>query len=98
MKILHRLWKGLWGQAYMLLILTTLMWGGNAIAGRLAVGEVSPMVLTCLRWIFVVAAMLPLTGRQIVSQWPKIGSRWAFIVLMGAFGFKIGRASCRERV
>ena len=87
MKILHRLWKGLWGQAYMLLILTTLMWGGNAIAGRLAVGEVSPMVLTCLRWIFVVAAMLPLTGRQIVSHWPRIGPRWAFIVLMGAFGF-----------
>jgi drug/metabolite transporter (DMT)-like permease len=87
MKILHRLGKGLWGQAYVLLILTTLMWGGNAIAGRLAVGEVSPMVLTCLRWVFVVAVMIPLTGRQIVSEWTKIRARWAFTILMGTFGF-----------
>jgi drug/metabolite transporter (DMT)-like permease len=87
MKILHRLWKGLWGQAYVLLILTTLMWAGNGIAGRLAVGEVSPMVLTCLRWVFVVAIMVPLTGRQLVAEWSKIRSRWAFTILMGAFGF-----------
>ena len=87
MKLLHSLWKGLWGQAYLLLILTTLMWGGNAIAGRLAIGEVSPMVLTCLRWVFVVAVMMPLVGRQILSEWSKIGSRWAFTILMGTFGF-----------
>ena len=87
MKLLLSLWKGLWGQAYLLLILTTLMWGGNAIAGRLAIGEVSPMVLTCLRWVFVVAVMMPLVGWQIVSEWRKIGSRWAFTILMGTFGF-----------
>jgi drug/metabolite transporter (DMT)-like permease len=87
MKILHSLWKGLWGQAYVLLILTTLMWGGNAIAGRLAVGEISPMVLTSLRWVIVVAIMLPLVGRQIVRDWPKIRSRWLFTILMGTFGF-----------
>src|SRR3712207_3866106 len=87
MKILHRLWKGLWGQAYLLLILTTLMWGGNAIAGRLAVGEVSPMVLTCLRWVAVVIVLIPLVGRQIASEWGKIGSRWIFTIVMGIFGF-----------
>lgn len=87
MTILHSLWKGLWGQAYILLILTALMWGGNAIAGRLAVGEISPMVLTCLRWVIVVAVMLPLVGRQVVAEWPKIRARWIFTVLMGAFGF-----------
>jgi len=87
MKILHSLWKGLWGQAYLLLILTTLMWGGNAIAGRLAVGEISPMVLTCMRWVIVVAVLVPLVGRQVVSEWEKIRSRWLFTVLMGMFGF-----------
>ena len=87
MKILQWLWKGMWGQAYLLLILTTLMWGGNAIAGRLAVGHVSPMVLTCFRWVIVVAIMGPLVGRQVVAEWTKIRARWVFIVLMGAFGF-----------
>ena len=32
--------------AYVLLLLTTLFWGGNAVAGKLAVGHVSPMLLT----------------------------------------------------
>jgi drug/metabolite transporter (DMT)-like permease len=87
MNILHALWKGLWGQAYVLLTLTTLMWGGNAIAGRLAVGEVSPMMLTCLRWVIVVTVLLPLVGRQVIAEWPKIRERWVFTILMGAFGF-----------
>lgn len=87
MKILHSLWKGLWGQAYLLLILTTLMWGGNAIAGRLAVGQVSPMMLTGLRWVVVVSVMVPLFGRQIAAEWPKLKSRLGFTILMGAFGF-----------
>ena len=87
MKILHSLRTGLWGQAYVLLSLTALMWGGNAIAGRLAVGEISPMVLTCLRWVFVVAVMIPLVGRQVVAEWAKIRARWVFTILMGAFGF-----------
>ena len=87
MTILHKLWRGAWGQAYLLLTLTTLMWGGNAIAGRLAVGEVSPMVLTCLRWVIVVTIMVPLVGRQVVAEWPKIRERWLFTILMGTFGF-----------
>ncbi|MXQ13967.1 DMT family transporter [Microvirga makkahensis] len=87
MKTLQSLWKGLWGQAYLLLILTTLMWGGNAIAGRLAVGHVSPMLLTCLRWIIVVLILSPLVGQQVVAEWPKIGSRWFYTILMGSAGF-----------
>jgi drug/metabolite transporter (DMT)-like permease len=87
MKILHSLWKGLWEQAYVLLTLTALMWGGNAIAGRLAVGEISPMVLTSLRWVIVVIVMLPLVSRQLVQEGAKIKKRWLFTTLMGTFGF-----------
>ncbi|PVE23942.1 EamA family transporter [Microvirga sp. KLBC 81] len=87
MKILQSLWKGLWGQAYLLLILTTLMWGGNAIAGRFAIGEVSPMLLTCIRWVIVVIILGPLVGRQVVAEWAQIGSRWLYTVLMGSSGF-----------
>jgi drug/metabolite transporter (DMT)-like permease len=87
MKILHSLWKGLFGQAYLLLSLTALFWGGNAIAGRLAVGEISPMALTSLRWVIVVIVMLPLTGRQLLAEWPVLKDRWLSTVLMGIFGF-----------
>ncbi|WP_414471954.1 DMT family transporter [Microvirga sp. M2] len=87
MKFPQSLGKGLWERAYLLLILTTLMWGGNAIAGRLAVGQVSPMLLTCIRWAIVAAILGPLVGRQVLAEWPQMGSRWPFIVLMGSSGF-----------
>src|SRR3954454_12186427 len=52
---MHRILDWLSGRPYLLLTLlltlTMLMWGGNAVAGRLAVGEVSPMALTGLRWV-----------------------------------------------
>ncbi len=84
---MRALWAGLMGRPYLLLVLTTLMWGGNAIAGRVAVGEVSPMVLTWLRWVFVVMALLPVVGPQLVAEWPALRARWPTIVLMGTLGF-----------
>jgi drug/metabolite transporter (DMT)-like permease len=87
MKFLQPLGQAFWSQAYLLLVLTALMWGGNAIAGRLAVGHVSPMILTCMRWVIVVMVTVPLVGRQTLAEWPKIKQHWRFIVLMGAFGF-----------
>ena len=33
------------GRAYLLLAFTTFCWGANALFGRLAVGEISPMAL-----------------------------------------------------
>jgi drug/metabolite transporter (DMT)-like permease len=78
---------GLMRQPYLLLALTTLMWGGNAIAGRVAVGEVSPMVLTSLRWLIVVVVLLPFLGRRLLGEWPQLAPRWRSAFLMGAFGF-----------
>jgi len=38
-------------QAYYLLVLTTLCWGLNAVFARMAVGEISPMLLVSVRWL-----------------------------------------------
>ncbi len=43
--------------APILLSLAALGWGGNTIAARIAVGEISPMMLVSTRW-FMVAVML----------------------------------------
>jgi drug/metabolite transporter (DMT)-like permease len=77
----------LWANAYLLLTLTTLMWAGNAIASRLAVGHISPMALTSLRWVFVCAVLPWLMRHQIRAYWPALKARWRFIVAMGAIGF-----------
>lgn len=75
------------GNAYVLLTLATLAWGGNAIAGRLAVGEISPMALTSLRWIVAVIVILALSGREILAEWRRLGPAWPRVAAMGALGF-----------
>ena len=69
-----------------------LMWGGNAVASRLAVGHISPMALTCLRWLGVCAILAPLMGRQVVAEMPVLLPRWRYIVVMAAFGFTVFNA------
>lgn len=44
---------------YGLLLAAALGWGGNAVAGKFAVGHISPMLLTNLRWGVAALAALP---------------------------------------
>ncbi|MTI05164.1 DMT family transporter [Roseibium denhamense] len=71
----------------LMLGLTTLFWGGNTVAGRLAVGEVSPMVVVFLRWMIVAAIMLPLMWLRIRSEWPMMRPSLTRMILMAALGF-----------
>src|SRR5215211_5148791 len=65
---MHRVLDRLSGRPYLLLTLTMLMWGGNAVAGRLAVGEVSPMALTGLRWVAQVAVLGVALRHQLLTH------------------------------
>ncbi|MGR4870116.1 DMT family transporter [Variovorax sp. LARHSF232] len=74
-------------QAYLLLVFTTLIWGANAVAARLAVGEVSPMFLTFMRWGISCAALLLFARAPIQAHWRALLPHWRAIALMGALGF-----------
>ncbi|CTQ60856.1 DMT family transporter [Roseibium album] len=76
-----------YGNAFVMLTLTTLFWGGNTIAGRLAVGEVSPMMVVFLRWLIVAAIFVPLFWSRIRSDWPLMRPYFSRMILMAAFGF-----------
>jgi drug/metabolite transporter (DMT)-like permease len=75
--------------AYLLLVLTALFWGGNAVAGKLAVGHISPMLLTAARWA-IAAAILSYLGRQrFAADWSAIRAKLLFLAALGFFGFNI---------
>jgi len=74
-------------QAYVLLILTMMVWGANAVAARLSVGEVSPMMVTFLRWAICCVALAVFARREIQAHWRTLVPHWRSIVLMGALGF-----------
>ncbi len=82
-------YKWLFNQPYVLLVLTALFWGGNAVAGKLAVGHVSPFLLTTLRWILAMAVIYPFALPHIRRDWPVIRKRLVFLSALGAIGFTV---------
>ncbi len=74
-------------RAYFYLTVTSLFWGGNSVAGKLAVGHVSPMVLTTFRWAAALLIILALMAPQVKRDWPVIRRHWLQLLLYGVFGF-----------
>ncbi len=72
---------------HLLLILTTLIWAGNAIAGKFAVGHVSPMVLTFSRWSLAFIIVAIIARKQITADWPIIRKNLPYLLTMGMVGF-----------
>jgi drug/metabolite transporter (DMT)-like permease len=78
---------------YILLAAATLFWAGNSVAGKMAVGHVSPMFLNAIRW-GVVMVILGLAGRrEIAMDWPVIRQRKWYLLAMGAIGFTLFSAA-----
>jgi drug/metabolite transporter (DMT)-like permease len=70
----------------LLLTLAAIFWAGNTVAGRLAVGEISPFMLTFLRWVLVLAALWPVYGREVRKHWPQVKPQLGSIVVLAALG------------
>ncbi len=73
--------------AYALLTITSICWGMNAMFGRAAVGEVSPLTLVMLRWVSVAVLVLLFTRRDLVQAWPVLRKHLPFVVIMGVLGY-----------
>jgi drug/metabolite transporter (DMT)-like permease len=89
---LQRLAARIYGSAPVLLTLCGLFWAGNAIAGRLAIGEIAPLMLVQLRWVLVIAVLWPLYGTEVRAHWPMIRPRiWriAAMAMLGLTGFNV---------
>ncbi|MBV8183652.1 MAG: DMT family transporter [Hyphomicrobiales bacterium] len=82
----------LYDKPYLLIGLSTLMWGGNVIAGRLAVGEISPMSVTCIRWFIVCFIFSLILRRQLAAEWPSVRPYWRKLALLGGVGFTLFNA------
>jgi len=81
--------KRLLGNAYVLLIIATLGWGGNAVAGKLASANWEPFTLTCIRWLLVVLVLLPFAWRHMVQDKTLIVKCWWFFMFAGGVGMAL---------
>jgi len=86
------IFRHLYASAPLMLILATLGWGSNTIAGRLAVGEVGPMTLIFFRWGLVVLLITAISGRAMIEEWSNIKKKVKWIFLMGGCGLSLFNA------
>ncbi|MCO5732053.1 DMT family transporter [Rhizobium sp. SSA_523] len=76
-------------RAYFFLILATLSWGGNAVVGKLAIGHVSPMMLTMLRWSIACAIIFAISWPQLKKDWPVAKAHLPLMIFLGAIGYTL---------
>lgn len=76
------------GRQALLLTLPPLMWAGNAVVGRLMVGQVPPLLLNTLRWSLVAVLLLPFAWRVVGSAAARheLAIRWKALALVGLLG------------
>ena len=72
---------------HFLLTLTSIFWAFNTVAGRAAVGEVSPLLIVSLRWLFVSIILSFLCRNQLKEIWTILSQRIKWLIIMGLFGF-----------
>ena len=73
--------------AYICLVVATLCWGGNAVAGKLALGHVSPMMLTFLRWFLAAALIALVSVPQLRKDWPIVRKNLPLLFFYGIVGY-----------
>lgn len=77
----------IWSQGWLVLLYTAIIWGCNAVAARMATGEISPMCLVFLRWLIVCSIMGWMLRREISKDAHVLLASWKRLLGMGFAGF-----------
>lgn len=75
--------------AYFVLVLAPLLWGGNAVAGKLASLDWQPYTITCIRWLLTVIVLVPFAARPIYRDWQVVREKWLTLFLLGGVGMSM---------
>ena len=82
-----------------LLLLTSLFWGGNFVVSKSLLGHASPMTLTTIRWIIAVICLIPLVWWKEKKILPPRSALLPLFLMgfTGAFLFNILQFIALER-
>ena len=73
--------------AFLLLAFTSATWGANGVVSRAVVGDMSPMTMVTLRWLFVCGLILPPLWGELRAAAPIFRARWRYFALMALCGY-----------
>lgn len=69
-----------------LLILATILWGGNFVIGRAVADDIPPIILSYFRWIIALIFFLPIAWKSFKNDWQQIRKHWIIVVVLGLTG------------
>lgn len=78
---------GILSQPYLLLVLAPTFWGGNLVAGKLAVGQIDPYLLLLGRWVGAVLLVAIFALPHVRRDWAKIRPALGWLSIYGILGF-----------
>ena len=76
-------------QPYLLLILAPLFWGGNLVAAKLVVGEISPFLLLACRCVLATLFIMPFSYRHLRDDWDTVRRTWPMLMAYGIIGYAL---------
>nr|WP_106781024.1 DMT family transporter [Lysinibacillus timonensis] len=71
---------------YLLLVLATILWGGNFVIGRAVTGDIPPLTLSLLRWSLAFIVFLPIAYKYVKQDWQKIKVNWPIVIALAITG------------
>jgi drug/metabolite transporter (DMT)-like permease len=84
---LQRAMERLYRTPSLLLTVAAVFWGGNTVAGRLAVDQIPPLMLVFLRWVLVIGVLWPIYGARVRAQWRAARPGLARLLTTSLLGF-----------
>ncbi|KZE63992.1 antibiotic transporter [Fictibacillus phosphorivorans] len=71
---------------YVLLVVATLIWGGNFVIGRAITSSLPPVTLSFLRWCTAFIIFLPFAWPFLRKEWQVVKKEWRIVLLMALTG------------
>ena len=70
----------------LLLLLATILWGGNFVIGRAVAGDIPPITLAFLRWCTAFIVFLPIAYSRLQKEWPMLRAHWQVVIILSITG------------
>lgn len=71
---------------FALLLIATLLWGGNFAYGRAVADELPPFTFAFIRWCLAFIVFLPIVWRPLKKEWKQIKRYWQIVLVMSFTG------------
>jgi drug/metabolite transporter (DMT)-like permease len=71
---------------YFLLVLATILWGGNFVIGRAITDSMPPFTLSLLRWCTALIIFLPFAWPHLKKEYAQLKKNWHILILMSITG------------